>query len=52
MPRLRRFDPLVLNWILYAEFVDERSKVRQRQLMDEVRAHYAAMPDEDVEADA
>jgi hypothetical protein len=47
-----RFDPLVLNWILYAEFVDERSKARQQQLMKEVRAHYAAMPDGDVEADA
>ena len=47
-----RFDPLVLNWILYAEFVDERSKIRQQQLMKEVRAHFAAMPDEDVEVDA
>lgn len=47
-----RFDPLVLNWILYAEFVDERSKARQQQIMKEVRAHYAAMPDEDLEADA
>ena len=47
-----RFDPLVLNWILYADFVDEPSKVRQQQLMKEVRAHYAAMPEEGVEADA
>jgi hypothetical protein len=47
-----RFDPLVLNWILYAEFVDEPSKVRQQQLMQEVRAHYAAMPDEAIEGEA
>jgi hypothetical protein len=47
-----RFDPLVLNWVLYADFADETSKARQQQLMQEVRAHYAATPDEAVEADA
>lgn len=47
-----RFDPLVLNWILYAEFSDERSNSRQQQIVKDVRAHYAAMPDEDVEADS
>lgn len=47
-----RFDPLVLNWLLYAEFIDERSKARQRQLMEDVRAHYAARPGDDVEVEA
>lgn len=46
-----RFDPLVLNWILYAEFADELSSARQQKLMEEVRAHYAAMPDEEIEAE-
>jgi hypothetical protein len=44
-----RFEPLVLNWILYAEFTDEGAQARQRALVEEVREHYAAMPDEDVE---
>ncbi|MCL4242045.1 MAG: maleylpyruvate isomerase N-terminal domain-containing protein [Dehalococcoidia bacterium] len=46
-----RYDPLVLNWILYAEFADERSKARQQHLMDDVRAHHAGMPDEEIEGE-
>lgn len=47
-----RYEPLVLNWLLYGEFTDERSQARQAQLMEDVRAHYASMPDEDAEDDA
>lgn len=47
-----KFEPLVLNWILYADFDDDDARVRQRALMEEVREHYAAMPDEEIEEDA
>lgn len=47
-----KFEPLVLNWILYADFEDGRERSRQRALMEEVREHYAAMPAEEIEEGA
>lgn len=44
-----KFDPLVLNWILYAEFEDEEFCARQRELLDEVRKQYASTPGGEIE---
>lgn len=41
-----RLDPLVLNWVLHAGFSDERSRMRQRALLEELRAYYASLDDE------
>lgn len=46
-----RMDPLVLNWLLGAEFDDEASQVWQRALLAEAEEYIASHPDEDDEED-
>lgn len=46
-----RFDPLVLNWVLAAEFEDEESQAWQRQLLGEAREYIASLPEYDDEED-
>jgi hypothetical protein len=50
LPELR-FDPMVLNWVLYADYShDPRSFARQQALMADVREHFVD-EDEEVEED-
>jgi len=42
-----RLDPLVLNWVLHTSFDDERSRARQRALLEELRAYYASLDEDD-----
>ena len=44
-----RMDPLVLNWLLDAEFEDEASQAWQRALLAEAQEYIASHPDEDEE---
>lgn len=44
-----RMDPLVLNWLLGAEFDDESSRAWQRSLLAEAQEYIASHPDEDGE---
>ena len=46
-----RFDPLVLNWLLGAEFEDEESQAWQRQLLAEAREYIASLPEHEDEED-
>lgn len=42
-----RMDPLVLNWLLYAEFEDEASKAWQAKLLADAREYLANQPHEE-----
>lgn len=42
-----RMDPLVLNWLLYAEFGDESSRAWQAELLEEAREYIANHPHEE-----
>lgn len=46
-----RMDPLVLNWLLGAEFEDEASRAWQRALLAEAQEYIASHPDEEDEED-
>jgi len=46
-----RLDPLVLNWLLYADFDDEASKAWQAKLLADAREYLASHPREDEEDD-
>lgn len=47
-----RMDPLVLNWLLDAEFEDEASQAWQNALLAEAQEYIASHPDEEDEEDA
>lgn len=42
-----RMDPLVLNWLLDADFEDDASRAWQSRLLDEAREYIATHPDEE-----
>lgn len=47
-----RFDPLVLNWLLSADFDDEASTAWQSKLFADAEEYIASQPDEDEEDEA
>lgn len=46
-----RMDPLVLNWVLAADFADAKSQAWQRSLFEEVQEHLASLPDEELDVE-